>query len=193
LLGAHFDTRPAADRDPTPYHRAKWIAGANDGASGVAVLLELARVLNPNYLPYNVQLAFFDAEDRGQLAGWPFSVGARYAARRLTVPPAAVVIVDMVGDANQTLYLERTSTPALAAEIWAVANSLGYRAHFIPQPKYAIIDDHLPFAERGLPAANLIDFDYPAWHTTADTVDKVSAASLERVGRTLEAWLQQPN
>jgi len=191
ILGAHYDTRPAADKDPDPAQQSEWIEGANDGASGVAVLLELARALDPDRLKNEIWLAFFDAEDRGRLEEWPFSVGARHMAENLTVNPQSVVVVDMVGDADQQLFFEQNSTEALRNEVWAVAAELGYEAYFIPQPKYTIIDDHLPFLERGIPAIDIIDFDYPYWHTVADTADKVSPASLERVGRTLEAWLEE--
>jgi Zn-dependent M28 family amino/carboxypeptidase len=191
ILGAHYDTRPAADHDPDPAKQSDWIEGANDGASGVAVLLELARVLEADQLKNEVWLAFFDAEDRGKLEGWPFSVGARHMAENLRVAPQAVVVVDMIGDADQNIYLEQNSTPALREEIWAVAGALGYETNIIPQLKYTIIDDHIPFLERGIPAVDMIDFDYPYWHTTADTADKVAPESLERVGRTLEVWLEE--
>jgi hypothetical protein len=191
ILGAHYDTRPAADQDPDPARRGDWIEGANDGASGVAVLLELARVLEADKLKNEVWLAFFDAEDRGRLDDWPFSVGARQMAENLIVAPQAVVVVDMIGDADQNIYLEQNSTPDLRAEIWAVATELGYDTHIIPELKHTIIDDHIPFLERGLPAVDMIDFDYPYWHTTADTADKVAPDSLERVGRTLEVWLEE--
>lgn len=191
IVGAHYDTRPAADKDPDPAKRSQWIEGANDGASGAAVLLELARVLEAGKLKNETWLTFFDAEDRGRLDGWPFSVGARHMAENLTVMPQSMVLVDMVGDADQNIYLEGNSTPALRDEIWAVAGELGYQNFIIPQPKHTIIDDHIPFLERGIPAVDLIDFDYPAWHTTADTADKVAPLSLERVGRTLEVWLEE--
>jgi hypothetical protein len=191
ILGAHYDTRPAADQDPTATLRDEWIEGANDGASGVAVLLELARVLEPDKLQHEVWLAFFDAEDRGRLDGWPFSVGARHMAENLTVNPQSVIVVDMIGDADQQLYYERNSDQALSQEIWAVAAELGYQDYFIPEPKHTIIDDHIPFIERMIPAVDIIDFDYPYWHTVEDTADKVSPESLERVGRTLEVWLEE--
>lgn len=191
ILGAHYDTRPAADQDPDPAKRGQWIEGANDGASGVAVLLELARTLEADKLQHEVWLAFFDAEDRGRLDGWPFSVGARQMAESLTVAPEGVIVVDMIGDTDQNIYLEKNSTPALREEIWAVAGELGYDSHIIPEPRHTIIDDHIPFLERGIPAVDMIDFDYPYWHTVADTADKVAPASLERVGRTLEVWLEE--
>ncbi len=191
ILGAHYDTRRQADRDPSPTLRTQPVLGANDGASGVAVLLELARVLRPAQLPYEVWLAFFDAEDNGGLDGWEFIVGSTYMATTLTTRPAMVIVVDMVGDTDQQIYQERTSTRALVERIWAVAGELGYGEFFIPTEKYSIIDDHTPFLRAGIPAVDLIDFDYPYWHTTQDTLDKVSPAALERVGRVLQRFLTQ--
>jgi Zn-dependent M28 family amino/carboxypeptidase len=191
ILGAHYDTRPAADQDPVEALRDDWIEGANDGASGVAVLLELARALEAGKLKNEVWLAFFDAEDRGRLDGWPFSVGARHMAENLALNPQSVVVVDMVGDADQQFYYEGNSSQELKQEIWAVAAELGYKAYFIPEPKFTITDDHIPFLERLIPAVDIIDFDYPYWHTVEDTADKVAPESLERVGRTLEVWLEE--
>jgi glutaminyl-peptide cyclotransferase len=190
IVGAHYDTRPVADRDPDPNNREQPILGANDGGSGVAVLLELARVLDREKLGNQVWLAFFDAEDRGRLEGWPFSVGARHMAQELVLRPEAVVVVDMVGDADQNIYYEQNSDAELSAELWAIAADLGYGDSIISEPKYTIIDDHLPFLEQGIPAVDMIDFDYPYWHTLEDTADKVSPVSLEHVGRTLEVWLE---
>jgi Zn-dependent M28 family amino/carboxypeptidase len=117
-------------------------------------------------------------------------VGARYVAEHLTVTPTYVIVVDMIGDADQKIYWERTSDRDLQPYLWRIANDLGYGAAFIPQYKYAITDDHTPFLERGIRAIDIIDFDYPYWHTTQDTPDKVSAASLERVGRVLQELLE---
>lgn len=189
IVGAHYDTRPHADLDPV--NPDQWILGANDGASGVAVLLELARVLDKPALDNEVWLTFFDAEDRGNLDGWPFSVGASSMAENLAVIPQAVIVLDMVGDLDQRFYYERNSNPELLAELWNIAADLGYQDHFIPQTKWAIIDDHAPFAALGLPAADVIDFDYPAWHTAADTLEQISAESLERIGRVMEVYLER--
>ncbi len=185
LLGAHYDSRLYADQDSGPA-RSQPVTGANDGASGVAVLLELARVLPSASAP--VWLVFFDAEDNGNIQGRDWIMGSRAFAAQLTVQPQSVVIVDMVGDADLNLYIELNSSRTLAEEIWAQAASLGY-AQFIPTAKYSILDDHLPFLEMGIPAVDIIDFDYPYWHTGADTADKVSPESLEAVGRTLQAWI----
>lgn len=207
ILGAHYDTRPRADADQV--HPDSPILGANDGASGVAVLLELARTLDRSRLRNEVWLAFFDAEDNGGLdacalrvapaqdstspcetAEWPWSVGAEHVAANLPSTPRAVVVLDMIGDADQNLYYEHNSDPALNTVLWRIAGDLGYRQWFIPQDRWPMTDDHTPFLNRHIRAVDLIDFDYPPWHTTADTADKVSPASLERVGRVIQAWLQ---
>lgn len=200
LIGAHYDTRARADQDKTNPNAP--VLGANDGASGVAVLLELARVIDESKLKNEVWLVFFDAEDNGELNAcaliappcdttpWTWSIGAEYFAAHLRVPLHAVVIVDMIGDADQNIYYERTSDAALQDELWKIAARLGYTRQFIAEPKWAIWDDHTPFLARGIRAAVLIDFDYPYWHTTQDTLDKVSGASLERVGRVLQVWLE---
>jgi len=186
ILGAHYDTRRAADQE----NPAQPVLGANDGASGTAVLMELARALEKDRLRHQVWLVFFDAEDNGGLDGWEWCVGSSYMASHLTVRPEAVVVVDMVGDTDQQFYFEHNSDPALQQELWGIAATLGYTTTFIPEYRWAVYDDHIPFARLGIPAVDIIDFDYPYWHTTRDTPDKVSPASLERVGRVLEVWLE---
>ncbi|MGB9593950.1 MAG: M28 family peptidase, partial [Anaerolineae bacterium] len=157
--------------------------------SGVAVLLELARVYDPAKSKYEVVLAFFDGEDKGGIDGWPFSVGADIVAGRLAAGLSKMILVDMVGDGDLQIYLEGNSDPQLAAEIWDVAHRLGLGDRFVPQVRYTLMDDHVPFLRRGVPSVDVIDFDYPYWHTTADTADKVSAKSLEIVGRVLLEYL----
>ncbi|HQZ51906.1 MAG TPA: M28 family peptidase [Thermoflexales bacterium] len=192
LLGAHYDTRRRADQDPQFPDQP--VPGANDGASGVAVLLELARALDTQLAGKRVMLVFFDAEDNGQLDGWDWIAGSRQFASELEkyapATPAAVVIVDMIGDAQQELYFDRNSDLGLSQEIWAVAGRLGYGDQFTPAAKWSMLDDHTPFVERGIRSVDIIDFDYPHWHRVSDTLDKLSPASLERVGRTLEVWLE---
>ncbi len=186
LLGAHYDTRPIAEMDLSNPQQP--VPGANDGASGVAVLLELARVLRPEKLSCQVSFVFFDAEDSGDINGWDWAVGSQYYAETLESHPQAVVIVDMVGDEDLQLYYERNSDREISQSIWAMAEQLAYPA-FIPQQKYTIFDDHTAFLRQGVPAVDIIDFDYPYWHTTQDTLEHISSYSLEQVGRTLEAWL----
>lgn len=187
ILGAHYDTRLFADNDPDPANRSKPVPGANDGASGVAVLLELARVLPEDTVP--VWLVFFDAEDNGRIEGWDWILGSREFVKRNPVQPRAAVIVDMIGDADLNIYKERNSDRALTDEIWTVAQSLENDTVFLPDYKHSMIDDHTPFVEVGIPAVDIIDFDYPYWHTVEDTPDKVSPASLQAVGETLQAWI----
>ncbi len=186
VLGAHYDTRIVADEDLDPAKRAYPVPGANDGASGVAVLLELARVL-PEDAP--VWLVFFDAEDNGRIPGWDWILGSREFVAQLEKKPTAAVIVDMVGDRELNLPIEQNSSPRLVAEIWGQAAALGYSDRFLSTPGYRMLDDHTPFLEAGIPAVDIIDFDYPYWHTTEDTLDKVSAESLQAVGDTVLAWL----
>lgn len=188
IIGAHFDSRFFADEDSDPNARSQPVPGANDGASGVAVLMELARVLSPD-LPKEVWLVFFDAEDNGNIPGWDWILGSRAFVEDLQGQPEAVVIVDMIGDADLNIYMERNSDAALTGQIWAQAAELGYAGTFIPMPGYSILDDHTPFLRAGIPAVDIIDFDYPYWHTRQDTLDKVSAQSLQIVGDVLTAWL----
>lgn len=187
ILGAHYDARRRADRDADPAKQQDPVPAANDGASGVAVLLELARTLDPEALGRTIWLAAFDAEDNGDLDNWQWIVGSTYMANALTMAPEAVVVIDMVGDAAQQLYYEQTSDERIREGVWTVGNDLGYSS-FIAESKYAVIDDHTPFLQKGYRAIDIIDFDYPFWHTTEDTLDKISAASLEAVGKTLEEW-----
>lgn len=195
LLGAHYDSRLWADEDPEPRHRERPVPGANDGASGVAVLMELARVLDVAGSGHTVCLAFFDAEDNGYIPGWQWIMGSQAFARALPQHPAcnepqAVVIVDMIGDQAQNIHIEQTGDAALARIIWDQAAALGYAMWFIPEPRHYLIDDHTPFLQKGIPAITVIDFDYPYWHTTADTLDKISPDSLYRVGHVMETWLE---
>ena len=189
ILGAHYDTRFTADRDPDPGKRNLPVPGANDGASGVAVLLELSRSLKENSGD-EIWLVFFDAEDNGKIPGWDWILGSRSFVEDLDVQPGAAVIVDMVGDADLNLYYEKKSDAQLSQQIWEQAAKLGYGDVFIQQLQHSIIDDHIPFLEAGIPAVDIIDIDYPYWHTTADTVDKIAPASLQAVGDTLQAWLE---
>jgi Zn-dependent M28 family amino/carboxypeptidase len=188
LLMAHYDSRFYADADPDPANHSLPVPGANDGASGVAVLLELARILPADA---SVGLLLFDAEDQGRIPGWDWILGSRaFVEEALDYVPESVILLDMIGDADLNIYKERNSDPDLTEEIWATAARLGYQDDFIPEYKYAMIDDHIPFVETGIRAVLLIDFDYPYWHTLEDTPDKVSARSLQIVGEVVLAWLE---
>jgi glutaminyl-peptide cyclotransferase len=187
ILLAHYDSRLFADNDPDPRKQSQPVPGANDGASGVAVLLELARILPSDTAP--VWLVFLDAEDNGRIPGWDWILGARAFVPTLINKPQAVILIDMIGDADLKIYLEKNSDPELNRQIWDVAKSLGYENTFLAEQKHSIIDDHIPFLEAGIPAIDIIDIDYPYHHTTSDTADKVSPKSLEIVGTTLFNWV----
>ncbi len=189
IIGAHYDTRLISDKDPELGKRMEPVPGANDGASGVAVLIELARSLPEDIR--SVWLVFFDAEDNGRIETWDWSLGSRFFVSNLNVDPQAVIIVDMVADKDLNIYYEKNSDSVLRASIWQTAEDLGYGDVFIPREKHSILDDHTSFLEEGIPAVDLIDIDYPFWHTTLDTIDKVSPDSLQAVGATLWTWIIQ--
>lgn len=191
LIGAHWDTRRHATEEVLPQKKHLPVPGANDGASGTAVLLELARVFQKHPPPNHVTLAFFDAEDQGEVRNWPFCVGSDYFAKRLDIQYKSVIIVDMIGDKNQEIYKEQNSlkyAPQLVEKIWSLAGGMKITS-FKNSAKYSIFDDHVAFLQRGMQAVDLIDFDYPYWHTTEDTPDKCSAKSLKNVGNVLISFV----
>ena len=190
IVGAHYDTRKIADRSPSTDLP---VPGAVDGASGVAVLLELAGSLDLDKVDREIWLVFFDLEDNGSggIPGYDWIIGSTYMAENLSIVPEAMVLVDMVGDADQQLYFEGNSDAELQGQLWAIAAELGFADQFIPELKYTMLDDHVPFARAGIPAVDIIDFDYPYYHTVEDTADKANKESLMRVGRTIEVWLEE--
>lgn len=193
LLGAHYDTRPRADRDPDPDKRGEPILGANDGASGVAVLLEIAKMCQTSTPPVGVDIVLFDGEDYG-LEGIPqdYILGSTHFANQLKgYRPHAVIVVDMIGERGVMIKPEGFSVAASRAlndEIFSIAGRLGVNA-FSSITGPSIIDDHFPFIQNGVPAIVLIDFDYPHWHTLEDTPDKCSPVSLDAVGTVLVEFL----
>lgn len=204
MLGAHYDTRPIADKDPSPANRSLPIPGANDAASGVAVLLELARVMPPT--DDTVRLAFWDGEDGGGYLGarctdWILGSEA-YNASLSDLDRASIrayVLVDMIGDAQATIPWEGNSDVALRTEVYDVAQRLGYDEIFVQKPGWSITDDHVPFARAGVPTLDLIHTSippaqpvFPAWHhTMQDDIFNVSAATLGAVGNVLQVWLDE--
>ena len=192
VIGAHFDSRITADQEKTAEARLKAVPAANDGASGIAVLLGLAKTL-PESLEKRITLAFFDAEDQGHVMGWPdWCLGSRLLAEQygsLEQKPDAVIVIDMIGDADLNVYREKNSDTALNDMLFGLAEKLGFSKQFINAEKYAMYDDHIPFIEQGIPAADLIDFDYPWWHTLNDTADKLSEESLQAVYKLLYTYL----
>jgi len=188
LFLAHWDSRPVAD-GPRSQDSSRAVVGANDGGSGVALLLGVADVLQRSPPSIGVDLLFVDGEDYGDFTNAPEDVliGSRYyAAHQLPGPkPLYAVLFDLVADKDLQLYQEGNSlvgAPEVVELVWATAKDLGYSGHFIASPRHTLIDDHLELQKVGIRAIDVVDFDYPAWHTTEDTIDKVSAASLQIVG-----------
>ena len=192
VLCAHYDTRAWCDQDPDTARRGDPVPGANDGGSGVAVLLEVAELMAKAAPKVSVDLVFFDGEDQGR-GDHPeeFSRGAAGYARRLPQPrPTAAFLFDMVGDRDLDIYPERRSSEQaanLVALVLEAARATGARG-FHTTPRHRVTDDHVPLLEAGVPAIDIIDFDYPAWHTHRDLPDQVSAESLAEVAR-VAAWL----
>jgi Zn-dependent M28 family amino/carboxypeptidase len=192
LLLAHWDTRPRADKEPNLGRQQQPIPGANDGASGVAVLLGVADVLRATAPAFGVDLLFVDGEDWGtDFSGPDALIGSRYYARQLPRDrhPLFAVLFDMVGDADLEFQPEAnsvTGAPEVVTRVWNVARDLGYARVFRSDRQVSLTDDHIPLLEAGVRAIDVIDFEYGPnnryWHTLEDTPDKVSARSLKIVG-----------
>ena len=192
VISAHWDTRPWADQEDLRQDRDQPIIGANDGASGVAILLELARIMGENPPPIGVNLVFFDGEDLGVPGeNATYCQGSRFFAKNLPIPrPDEAINLDMVGDKQLVLPIERYSLeyhPKLVRHLWDRAKDMGLDA-FIGRVDYAIYDDHIPLNEiAGIPSIDIIDFKYPNsyanfWHTLNDIPENCSEESLGQVG-----------
>jgi Zn-dependent M28 family amino/carboxypeptidase len=179
LIGGHYDTKWFADIR---------FVGANDGGSSAALLLELARQLKRGTRDYTCWIVFFDGEEaRETWTARDSLYGSRHMAARLRRAgrlPRAVIVADMIGDRSLGIRREALSTPWLTELIWGSAARLEHLAHFLADQQ-TVEDDHAPFLQAGVPAVLLIDFDFPPWHTAADTLDKVSPRSLQIVGEVL--------
>ena len=202
VLCCHYDTRPFPDRDPVN-PRGRFV-GANDGGSGVALLMELAHHMRGLDVQVGVDFVFFDAEEylfpRGtQTLGKFFLGSTHFAPQYRDKPPAhkyvAGVLFDMVGDRDLQIFVEKKSlafAPKVVDGLWDTARSLKV-AQFRdrPRPKHDVEDDHVPLNRIArIPTCDLIDFDYPYWHTTRDTVRACSGTSLRAVGRVVLGWLR---
>ena len=192
VISAHWDTRPWADQEDLRQDRDQPIIGANDGASGVAILLELAKIMGENPPPIGVNLVFFDGEDLGVPGeNETYCQGSRFFAKNLPIPrPDEAINLDMVGDKQLVLPIERYSLeyhPKLVRHLWDRAKDMGLDA-FIGRVDYAIYDDHIPLNEiAGIPSIDIIDFKYPNsyanfWHTMNDIPENCSEESLGQVG-----------
>jgi hypothetical protein len=188
LFVAHWDTRPRADRSANLGQQRLPVPGANDGASGVALLLAVADALDARPPSFGVDLLFVDGEDYGDFAqGDDVLIGSRQYARTMdrSQAPLFAVVWDMIGDRDLRIFQEGYSVsaaPEVVDRVWRTAAALGHERIFRPTVSYTVVDDHVPLQEAGVRAIDVIDFDYPYWHTTDDTIDKVSAESLQAVG-----------
>lgn len=197
LYVAHWDTRPISERASNPADRALPVPGANDGASGVALLMAVADVLKTTPPHWGVDLLFVDGEDYGDFtAGRDVLIGSKYFAQHLPAPdyrPLFGVVWDMIGDASLGIYQEGHSVrraPEIVSRVWQTAADLGYSGFFVPRVGESITDDHLPLLDAGLRVIDVIDIEFSAHHTPFDTIDKVSERSLQVVGDVAVKLLQ---
>lgn len=187
ILGSHFDTK---------LFKEFRFVGASDAGSSTAALLELARVLKDRPRPFTIELLFLDGEEAFvQWSPTDSTYGSRHyvreAQRQGTLGAIkAFILLDMIGDRDLNIRREANSTAWLTDIIWAAARRIGHGRYFLPDAT-PIEDDHLPFLEAGVPAVDIIDLDYPAWHTANDTLDNVSAQSLQIVGDVVLAALPE--
>ncbi|HKI17882.1 MAG TPA: M28 family peptidase [Isosphaeraceae bacterium] len=206
VIGAHYDTRPHPDQEDLPNRQKLPFLGANDGASGVALLMEIANHLATLETPWGVDLVLFDGEElvfgNDPRVGEYFLGSNEFARiyadqrdhRRSKMHYAAGLVLDMVGGRDLKINQEPTSSreaPDLVREVWAVARGLGARS-FRFQEGREVLDDHLALIRAGIPAIDIIDFDYPYWHKADDLPENCSAESLAEVGRVVTAWLALP-
>jgi hypothetical protein len=191
LLIAHWDTRPTADMDRERPREP--ILGANDGASGTAVLLELASVLSRHSPPIGVDILLVDGEDYGP-GERDMYLGAKFFAANQPqdFQPLYGILVDMVGDRNPRFPVEDNSddlAPEVVDRVWSVAEQLGLGALFPRTRGGGVTDDHIPLNQAGIRTINIIDIDYEHWHTHGDIVENTSPVGLEAVGRVLAALI----
>lgn len=197
VFSAHYDTRPVADMERSAQRRSQPIPGANDGASGVAVLLSVAEALKNTTPPKCLALVFFDLEDSG-VPSDPngYCLGSQHMAANLPSELQAFEIginIDMVGEKNLRLPMEVNSlraVPEATRLFWQIGSQVAPHT-FVNETGMPIYDDHMPFLQIGRRYINVIDFDYPQWHTLDDSVEQCSSKSLKAVGDTLLQFLFQ--
>lgn len=194
LLCAHWDTRPFADRND-PFSEEP-ILGANDGGSGVALLLEIAKHISENPLKnYGIDIVFFDAEDWGYEGdAEKFCIGSKYFAENMEgISPVYGILVDLIADKNPTYKMDGYSlyyASDYLYKVWKKAQSLGY-TEFADENLGYIIDDHVGLLLKGYPVIDIIDLDFPQWHTLQDTPENCSAQGLIAVGETILALIYE--
>jgi len=187
MLCGHWDSRPFADRDPDSTKRNIPIDAANDGAGHIAILLEIARQLSIKPVSFGVDIVFFDGEDFGrENVPDEYLLGSKHFARTMPVTaPRYGILLDLISEKDLTIPYEMhsfTYARAIVEKVWAAADRTKAMS-FVREPGPAVMDDHIPFLEKGIPFIDLIDFEYKYWHTLADTPDKCSPYSMGEVGR----------
>ncbi|MEI6915120.1 MAG: M28 family peptidase [Armatimonadota bacterium] len=201
ILCAHWDTRPVADQDTDADNAKKPIAGANDGASGVAALLELGRTFQKTKPPVQVIMIFFDGEDFGPpnenmfLGSKAFANEWKTQLKGITARVDYGILLDMIGAKDIRIPRESNSqgaAPQLMDRIYTHAKSAGLQNYFPDEDGPSISDDHLPLINAGIPTVDLISFNYAYWHTHEDTLDKCSPDSLRAVGEVVLRTLYEP-
>jgi len=208
LLFAHWDTRPFADHDPDEKNHRTPIDGANDGASGVGILLEIARIIQQQKPALGVDIIFFDAEDYGTpdfdrsfftSSDNTWCLGSQYWSKNPHIPEYKArfgILLDMVGAYDATFYKEYFSTQYagnIVEKVWSTARDLGYGKYFINKAGGGITDDHIPVNENlRIPSIDIIQLDADSetgfgtyWHTVKDRMDNISKETLKAVGQTV--------
>ncbi len=187
MLCGHWDARPMADRDPDSTKRHLPIDAANDGAGQIAILLEIARQLSLKPVPFGVDIVFFDGEDYGREGVTEdYLIGSRHFARTQPIPaPRYGILLDLISEKDLRIQYEMHSfmyARSIVDKVFAAAERTKAMS-FVREPGQAVIDDHVPFLEKGIPVIDLIDMEYKYWHTLGDTPDKCSPYSMGEVGR----------
>lgn len=202
LIIAHYDTRPWADQDENPDNTSKPISGANDGASGVAVMLEIARAIGANHPKIGVDFLAVDAEDYGKRDGWgnadeTWCLGSQYWTKHMPYTtsnlPKYAIVLDMVGGKEARFHREYHSNryaPHIVDKVWGMAVNSPYASKFINEPGGAIIDDHVFVNAAGIPAIDIVECNNaitrsfpPTWHTMDDNISNIDPASLKAAGQ----------
>ncbi len=187
LLCAHWDCRPWADKEADSSLHNQPVMGANDGASGVALLLTLAEIIKNNPPGMGVDIIFFDGEDYGKYnESDEWLLGSKYFTENIgNYHPMYVILVDMIGDSDLNIhkdYYSNTYSGWLTNRVWKAAE-IEQAEHFHPDVLHTVYDDHVPFLLIGIPAVDIIDMDYKWWHTLKDIPENCSPESLDEVGR----------
>lgn len=194
VLLTHWDTRPSADYDPVESKRGLPIPGANDGASGTAVLLELMRHTKDVPKGLGICYLFVDGEDLGPGIDEMFLGADFFAKHQPTKKPDYGILLDMIGDSDLEVPVEPNSykkAKKVTLGLYKYAATIGLGKTFPMNFQQEILDDHLTMNDHGIPTVDLIDFTYDSWHTLQDTPDKCSATSLGKVGKLLNGWVHQ--